>query len=126
MLTTKAANEQRRRIRALGNKWQKRLALNHWRVRHHYHHASSDMPTGQEDAHSVTYASWNYLDADIHWNLENLADLEDDYLEEIFVHELMHMHLAGFPHNKQLDHIHERTATELALSFVFLDKARKK
>lgn len=115
--------KQRQRVRDLATWWQPKLALNEWEINHYFHRVSSDMPDGHAgQATAVCRPHWEYLLAAIHWDLSTLADVEDDMLERVFVHELMHIHLAETRAKKDRSAHQERVATELALSFVFLKK----
>lgn len=111
--------EQKARVMALANWWQPKLALGQWEISYYFHRISEDMPDGDAGvASAVCKTHWEYLLSSIHWDLSTLPDVSDEMLERIFVHELMHIHLAETMAKKDKSAHQERVATELAASFI--------
>jgi hypothetical protein len=105
---------QIRRINRLIKKWHQVLGLDEWRVVHEYVDGASDMPHGFQDGGYVatTQANWQYCEAVIRWDVRVMAELEDEYLEESFLHECFHVLVAEIgdePHGSE-----ERVVTKLA------------
>ena len=123
MITDAQFDEQQERIRALMRKWQFNMALNYWDIDHHYAQSKADMVKEHEDALAVCHADPQYLYASITWNMDAVKETSDERLERIFVHELMHIHLAEMRGEDGVTQQEERVATELALSFVFLHRS---
>ena len=111
---------QKVRIKALIEKWHAPVGLRWWTVTHQYVVAAEDMP---EDAGTEVLAKatvrWQYLRAEIVWNMRNVEDCDDDYLEKAFVHECMHVLLNEMrSHTDDLLH-EERVASSLANAFLW-------
>ena len=121
-MTDEEFEKQRSRIRELATWWQPKLALNEWHVDYHFHRVSSDMPEGGMNAIALCKTHWEYKLASIHWDVSAAEDSDDEQLERILVHELMHVHLAETQEPDKDGKHNERVATELALSFVFLKR----
>ncbi len=72
-------------------KWRECLGLNTWRFEINYFRTGDYMP-GEGD--TVTFANitpqWKYLEAQLSFNMPQLAEMDDVQLEEIVVHELSH------------------------------------
>ena len=102
--------------------WQPRLSLGLWHIDHYFHAGPDTMPPDSEDAMAVCFSEWRYLTAQVHWDLTATTTVDDETLERVFVHELMHIHLDEISTRKNTEH-EERVATELALSFVFLKRS---
>src|SRR5687767_14475355 len=89
---------QRRRLRSLAEKWIGRLGLNSWQVDLEYHRDGA-LPEAltpscaNATVRAVTTVQWEYLRAEVLWNMPAIEALSDGELEEVFVHELMHIHL---------------------------------
>lgn len=89
-LTDKEYREQRTRIRKLVKKWRVPLGLTHWNFDTEY----CRVPMGEVDGfRRVATASvkWEYLDALLSFNMLEIRDMDDDRLEEVFVHECCHV-----------------------------------
>lgn len=83
---------QRRRIRALLKKWRYVLTLDEWYVTNNF----VDGPIvvdGEVSSEAVASAKvrWEYRRATLSWNTQEVAKLNDADLEEVFLHESMHV-----------------------------------
>ncbi len=83
------------RILALAAKWLLVLGLHQWRVEHQWHR--DGIPVVAENAadnwQTVAYAKvkWPYQYVAFAWNCPELAEKDDDRLEEIFLHKCVHV-----------------------------------
>lgn len=87
----------RGRIQKAYRKWRDMLYLYGWKLYLHYHRTSSDFDDATPAevtarACGCCSVSWEYTDAAIHFNLERVHELDydDEDIEELVVHELMH------------------------------------
>ena len=83
---------QRRRIRALLKKWRFVLTLDEWDITNNF----VDGPIvvdGEVSSEAVASARvrWEYRRATLSWNTQKVAKLNDADLEEVFLHESMHV-----------------------------------
>ena len=84
------------RIQAIADEWIECLGLRWWHISFFYHRDSGeyrasspeDMPLSSK---GYTAASWAYCDAAVHLNMPGLAEYDATHLEEVVVHELMHI-----------------------------------
>ena len=84
------------RIDTIADEWLKCLGLQWWKLSFHYHRDSvSYHESCPEDislkSQAYTSVSWAYLDATIHFNLPLCIDSSDVGLEEMVIHECMHI-----------------------------------
>ena len=93
---TDAEHEQlEMRLQAMADEWIQCIGLQWWHILFYYHRDSGAF--GESGEHLLpgskahTSASWAYLDAAIHFNLSGLVGYTDTQLEEVVVHELMHI-----------------------------------
>lgn len=123
-MTDKDFNTQKQRIRKLIKKWHKTLGLNWFRIEYVYsreRHSdgpSNYEPEGDWDTAADCLADANYLTATITFYLPNLVNIKDDELEEIYLHECMHVFLKPMQ-TKQKAAEEERVATMLARAMVW-------
>lgn len=114
---------QKARIVALIERWPKPLGLAWWRITHVYDRDTTP-PGGSSAASQVTArcdADWRYLYGRLTWYMQAVADLEDDELEQVFVHELMHVFLNELRHDDPNHNAaEERVASHLASAFIWL------
>ncbi len=90
----KSKNEKQiDRIRKFTKKWKRIVTEYGWKFDILYCNKFADMPreTSSERTLAIVFAKFDYLDADIYFNLEITAELDDDKLEEDIIHELTHM-----------------------------------
>lgn len=124
-MTDKEYNEQKRRIQKLATKWVGPLGLKWWKINISYHREKSETPTsympiknGEYVCFMTTTAEPNYLVARIDAYLSEIIDLNDDELEEAFVHELMHIFVSPMSTEiKKKSGDEERVATTLSRAF---------
>ena len=127
---TDAEHEQlQSRIQTIADAWQKPLGLRWWHISFYYHRDSAAFHESCPDDISLesmayTSASWAYLDAAVHFNLPLLTHSDDTELEEMVVHEYMHIIVhemrAGTRCDCEYDIRHEeRVCTMLARAFVW-------
>lgn len=83
---------QRRRIRALLQKWRYALTLDEWDITNDYVDGSI-IVDGELSSEAVAAAKvrWEYRRATISWNTQEVARLNDADLEQVFLHETMHV-----------------------------------
>jgi len=118
-------DEQKARIQALSAKWRTALWLNGWTITDSFYTDTLSKDSGaSEIAECVaqTFVDAPYLEATIRWHVPSIADMDDERLEYIWLHEQMHILLkemrldglmiegSGLPHE-------ERVATLLAHAF---------
>jgi len=72
--------------------WQTRLGLNHWDIQHTYLDTYYDPEEHKVTA--TTHAQWQYMDANIKWYLPSAVRHNNETIEKILVHELVHVLLS--------------------------------
>ena len=129
-MTDKDFRTQKERIRKLIKKWHKTIGLNWWRIEYVYsRERDGDGPSNYEpDGNWTTAADCSaddsYLTASITFYLPNLVKIEDDELEEIYLHEIMHVFLKPMQ-TKEKAAEEERVATMLARAMVWASEIKK-
>lgn len=127
-MTKKELNIQKRRVQRLADKWIQPLGLGWWRIDLLYSTEvdRSGMTTYQPADIGGTYETvfavgtdHNYMIARITAILPVIAQIEDERLEEYFVHELMHIFLRPM-RTKQCAGEEEQVATRLARAFLWI------
>jgi len=110
------SKKQRKRIRALADKWLQPLGLLWWGIefRHIKDRAGFKRDNGNE-ALMIVYADWRYMKAVVEVNTEMMKDIDDDELELSFLHEMCHIILDEMDCPDK-DH-EERVATTMAHAF---------
>lgn len=114
---------QRERIEPVAQRWIAALGLGFWSItlvwaREDYHESEPGTP---RSSIARCKADWRYAHATITFNVPKFVDEDDDDLEGIVVHELMHVFLSEArwvdgEDSDSLDH-EERVATMLAKAF---------
>lgn len=114
----------RGKVMAFVEKWKADLWLGHWSI---------DTVLEWNGIHSATSAhghvlgecdaDWRYLSAKLRFNLPELSVLSDEKIEEVVVHELLHVHLnemreQGLPHE-------ERVCSLLTQVMLFLSRRKR-
>lgn len=127
--------EQVQRLTKISAEWVRALGLGWWRIDLTYDRTGGDFADSEVREGSFVkgttarcYADWQYGIATIVWNMPTLSRLNDDELERVFLHELMHIFLCemreGANQSKQRPH-EERTASTLQKAFIWIrDRAR--
>lgn len=123
---------QRARIQVLADRWISAIGLGWWRITNSYDR------TGEDFADSTTrsggfrtgtaarcFPEWRYGFATILWNMPEVAEMDDELLENTFVHELMHIYLHELRGDEEGDHLdhEEHAATSLAKAFIWIRDA---
>ena len=130
---------QRQRILVFIERWPKTLGLGWWRMSYVYDRDGSAFEKAEiaggirSPTAARTVADWRYLEATITFNMPELVSEDDERLEYIFVHELMHVFLRENREGIDADHIRhdwldheERVATTLAHAFIWCrDEAKE-
>ena len=81
-----------KRVRKYINKWSWIVTTLGWKFDVCYCDCTQDMPRDASDgAIAITYPQFSYMTAKIYFNLEKVKSENDDYLEEIIIHELTHL-----------------------------------
>lgn len=120
---------QKERLRALGEKWVRPLGLGwgqvdlaYCRTRDEFEPGDTDNPDGVLPA-AKCHTDWRYGHSTITWVLPEIADMDDEKLELVFLHELMHIFVNEMRWYERdghgLDH-EERVCTTLAKAFLWL------
>ena len=86
-------NKQIERIKKFALKWKWIVTELGWKFDILYCNKYDDMPreTSSERTLAIVFAKFDFLSADIYFNLEIAAELDDDKLEEAIIHELTHL-----------------------------------
>lgn len=130
-MTDKEYNVQKKRIRSLIKKWHKAIGMNWWRVEYVYSRERRDdsattYDPGQGwDVAADCQTDSNYMTATVTFYLPNIVSIRDEELEEIYLHELMHI-LINPMQTKQKAAEEERVATTLARAMVWASEIHKK
>ena len=122
----------RHRLLAVLERWRSPLGLNWWRLTYEYDRTGQDLrlpessPAGLKTfVAAETTPDWKYLHATILFNMPKLQEADDEYMEYIVVHELMHVLLHETREGRSEDGwLHEeRVATTLAHAFIWTRQA---
>lgn len=128
-MTDKEYKREKQRIQKLIEKWVRPIGLGWWRIKFEYEREEPDSREKTAYAPKVVGDYWrsvmvttcdpNYLRASVVSYLTQTRNIDDEELEETFVHELMHIFLAPMSHE---DHAaeEERVATLLARGFIYM------
>lgn len=76
------------KVEGLITLWKPFFGIENWRVNIHFYRGA--IP-GNEDAAGCCHSLWEYLDATLEFNLAELAENDDEQLESVVVHELLHI-----------------------------------
>jgi hypothetical protein len=131
-MNDKEYREQKERIRKLVKKWCRTLGLRWWTIDFIYHRDRKDpneksvyspiaLQGMWETAFSV-HSDAYYLTASVDCYLPILAQITDDKLEPMFLHEMMHIFLSRL-HSKKKDEEEELVATQLANAILWSREA---
>ena len=115
----------RLRIGTLIDRWVKTLGLGWWTIAFEYERESAEFHVDDEPRPKTAaccVADWKYIHATITFNMRRCFPLNDDELERIFVHELMHVFLHETREGRTEDGwLHEeRVASTLAQAFIWI------
>lgn len=84
---------QKARIQSLADKWLGPLGLLWWTVHIEYcrDYALKVNGSYSEETTAKAHVMWEYVTATLAFNMRKVADLDDDELENVFVHECCHI-----------------------------------
>lgn len=89
--TDRAFQREQRRITRFVKKWRQTLGLNQWRIEHTYHDGPFDVDgSTKSGAVGACTAHWEYQTAHLEFDVSELANYDDERVEEVVIHELMH------------------------------------
>ena len=119
----KTYNKQKKRILKFIDKWRAPLGLNWWKIDIEYLRAGFENAIDGEGFRTIAVCNskWQYLEACIKFDIPAVAGLNDSDLEDVVVHEFMHIFLCEMREysEERKDH-EERVATQLANAFQWL------
>lgn len=115
---------QKIRVDALIDRWVKPIGLGWWRIDFNWSRerkeASPDSPSDFQCVMECS-AKWQYRKAAITCYAPAVAEIEDDdYLEWVFIHELMHIFVNESRESDDWMSHEERVCSELASAFQWL------
>ena len=113
--------KQKRRIKALIEKWVRPIGLGQWTIKFEYSRDRlGDSHVAEYDLLAKTTCSWEYKHGMVEFSMPGVAQVDDEELERAFVHELMHIFLNEMRDWKDDNNHEERVATELASAFLWM------
>lgn len=124
-MTDQEYRKQKKRVRKLIEKWHAALGLRWWRIDYNfYRECLPDHP----EAVALCTVHWEYKEADIDFCLPKCAELADDRLEYMYVHECCHVLVAemrewagdGDRSCPVRQRHEERVVTDLASAFLWV------
>lgn len=101
------------------DRWKYLATSYGWKFDIYYADNGHRMPSGNEDAAGVTFTQFQYLSADIWFNLTKLSDCNESEIEEIVVHEITHMLIAPVQKDNNEQNV-EYTTTVVSRLFLGL------
>ncbi len=106
-------NKQIGRIKKYALRWKWIVTELGWKFNMMYCENFADMPKDTSDERTVAFIrpKFDYLSADIYFNLEIVGELKDRELEETIIHELTHMLLRPLVEAPELE---EYTTTTIS------------
>lgn len=132
-MTDKEYKQQKERVRKLIKRWVRPLGLNWWKIDFVYERSEKTQDDTDYSPKAIK-GKWTcaldtscdpyYLTAEIRAFLPILQDINDEDLEEYFVHELMHVFLSPM-HSKKTAKEEEQVATKLAQAFIWSRDSEK-
>lgn len=133
-MTDKEYEAQKKRIRRLTKKWFHKLGLGWWKIDIEYSRVSSDpfektayspkLISGKWVSVMATSADPWYRKALITCYLPEVSTLDDEELEETYLHELMHVFLSPMK-NPKFAKEEEAVAQSLAKAFIWSQNGNK-
>lgn len=106
-----------RRVKLLFKKWTALLGLDQWNIVIELAPAASFDAVGHLNAAATCSALWEYETATIRFNEDDVAQSDDEELEDTIVHELQHCMLNELRREHKMGN-EERTATMLTRAFM--------
>lgn len=123
---------QRERVVTLADRWIRAIGLGWWRITNSYDRTGEDFADStvrsggyRTGTAARCFPEWRYGFATIVWNMPEVAEMDDEQLENTFVHELMHLYLHELRGDEDGDHLdhEEHAATSLAKAFIWIRDA---
>lgn len=120
------------RLKALAERWIHAIGLGWWRITNSYDRTGEDFHDSvsrvggfRTGTVARCFPEWRYGIATIVWNMPEVETQDDEQLELVFVHELMHIFLHELRGNEDGDHLdHEdHVATTLSKGFIWARNA---
>lgn len=94
-MTDKRYRQQVKRLNRLIKKWLPMAGLHDWRINFHFIREGFEGEARQCGALASTNAQWEYMLANIEWDMQVVSETPDDYLEYALCHELAHCLTSG-------------------------------
>lgn len=112
----------KKKIREYMEKWTEPLGLLWWKISVHFVTEPPDVVAHFRDDESgvavaKTYSSWEYLEADIYFNVAALSKHDDGDIEKAVLHELCHILVCETRENEI--HHEERVVSSLQRAFIW-------
>lgn len=131
-----AIAREQKRIEALARKWEWIASHAGYAVWYAYHTdeagARQQAPVDVEEANAWTTSRWKYADGLVNFRLDRTEHLKADELEELVLHELLHIVLAKPVTDSETgsaatatDH-EERAVSYLARAFLTVERQARK
>lgn len=124
-MTDKQFEKERRRVRKLWDKWFRPIGMGWWQVDLSW---ARERDEDEPATAGLTTTNWQYRTAHVTFFLPSTAELNDEKLEEVVVHELVHI-LCGPIQDMSTDErreITEHTVTTIARSLIWSREAGEK
>jgi hypothetical protein len=114
MFTDKQYEAEKKRVHRLVVRWTRTFGLQHWRITDEWRRERF------KNKHIVASVKvkWEYQEAVIEWCLPKSADLTNERLEEVVIHELVHILVAELVDQKS-EKNEERVVVNLANAFIW-------
>ena len=91
-MTDKEYREQKKRVESMINKWFKPMGMGWFDILFDWHRDERKEPTRNNiPAVADVECSWEYKRAKINWYLPVIQNIDDDELENMIVHEFVHI-----------------------------------
>jgi hypothetical protein len=122
------AKEAEKLVKKFIEKWKHIVTHYGWKFHVYYLEDHAGFPGGTRGAttSAVVYPNFKQLEANIYFNLENLASEDEEYIEETVVHELTHMLISPLQVDADLEEtLVEYTVTTIARALKGMGKEKQ-
>lgn len=119
----KEAAAAQQRIRDYVDKWSWLVTNYGWKFDVTYCMTAEDMPDGHRNVQACAIWQFEYLRANLYFNLRSVKDLDNADLEELVVHEITHLLLGAYDPEDATGK--EYVTTTVARCFVGLNNANQ-
>ena len=126
-MTDAEYRSQCRRIKQFASLWRKKLGLDWWNLDLKYARSLQEFDFSEDlnackSTVAYTHSQYEYLQAQVTFNVPEIASFDDTQLEEIILHEFMHILLCETRYGNNCEcpfdpKREERVATVLARAF---------